>query len=1170
MDPFVPPSPPQPRRNLAEEITALLRKSIVSGELVPGAPLAEPVLAEQFGASRAPIREALIALERDGLVEFNERSRTRVRSLGPEDYLEIISMRAALEGLGARLAAARWTAEDSAWVEHNIRRQEKAGTLGELSHLDVEMHDYIVRLSGHRRLVNAWQGIRWQFEMYLASMHRQMQEQRAVEPRRITVEAHRALLAALASGRPKHAAEVMTRHIEGSTRFAPTRLEQVPLAPKTKGARRSSTTLVLGFCLALLGAAEGAQGGAGEEFFENRIRPLLVEYCYDCHSGTKTKGGLSLETRAGWATGGDSGPALMPGDVKGSLLLQAVRRQHPDTAMPPEGKGRALTAAEVADLETWVRTGALDPREAGSKVAGMDAGKARSWWAFQALPASAEPLTPAKMDAMIDARLTQAGLTAAPRAGAATLLRRAAFDLTGLPPADELADTFLKQDSAAAFIAAVERLLAAPQYGEKWGRHWLDVVRYADSLDSRGSGKEGDILDAWRYRDWVVKAFNDDLPYDQFVMRQIAGDVMAAQRWDPSLVVATSVYALGSWGNGDADKEKVHTDIVDDQIDLTGRAFLGLTLACARCHDHKFDPITTRDYYGLAGIFFSSHILDKFAAKSAGEKLMRIPLLSKEESAARQARLARVAVLEKQLSAGKLPLTEKKQRVAGLEGLWSLQAKGVANPSLTVNTLAEEKRFSTIQMPARSVAVHPGPQMPVSISWSAPQSEHIRVTVRLKDLDPNCGDGIAWALRLGNRELAAGVVKNGGVGEIELAGVDVKTQERMLLIIRPGREYTCDTTGISLRIEGAQRWDLVETVLASGMAGPWEAFGGESFSQEDARQLREWAAEKQTLERELAAVDYAQGMQEGGIPGTSYAGFNEARIHKRGRYDQLGETVPRAMPAILTPEQPRISTGSGRLELARWVVDARNPLTARVMVNRLWQHHFGEGLAATENNFGALGTPPSHPELLDALAAEFIRSGWSIKHMHRLIMATAAYQRSSAPPAGAALKDADNRLLSHQRRRRLTAEELRDAMLSAAGALDLNSGGESVRDVMSSRRTLYLTTIRSDRTSYQALFDGADPTGIVESRVEATVAAQSLFLLNHPFTVQQAERLSHLAAGKGAQDHAVVDWLCRRLFLRPASSQEARLAAAFLPDDPARWTALCQMLLCSNEFVYVD
>lgn len=1143
---------------------------IVSGDLAPGAPLAEPVLAEQFGASRAPIREALIALERDGLVEFNERSRTRVRALGPEDYLEIISMRAALEGLGARLAAARWTAQDSVWVESNIRSQEKAGTLGELSHLDVEMHDYIVRVSGHRRLVNAWQGIRWQFEMYLASMHRQMQEQRAVEPRRITVEAHRALLAALASGRPKHAAEVMTRHIEGSTRFAPNRRDQVPVAPNTKRVRGSGKIIVLGFCLGLGCAAEGAQSGTGEVFFENRIRPLLVEHCYDCHSGTKTKGGLSLETRAGWALGGDSGPALVPGDVKNSLLLQAVRRQHADTAMPPEGKGRALTGSEVADLETWVRSGAVDPREAGSKVAGMDAAKAGSWWAFQPLPASLVPLTPARVDAMIDARLSEVGLTPAPRAGAATLLRRAAFDLTGLPPSEEMAEAFLKQDSAAAFLKVVERLLAAPQYGEKWGRHWLDVVRYADSLDSRGSGKEGDILDAWRYRDWVVKAFNDDLPYDRFVTHQIAGDVLAAEHWDPALVVATGLYALGSWGNGDADKEKVHTDIVDDQIDVTGRAFLGLTLACARCHDHKFDPITTQDYYGLAGIFFSSRILDRFAAKSAGEKLMRIPLLSKDESAVRQTRLARMAVLEREVSNVKVVLTEKTQRFAGQEGLWSLHAKGVANPSLTVNTRAEEARFSTIQMPPRSVAVHPGPQMPVSISWCAPQSEHVHVSARLKDLDPNCGDGITWALRLGKRELASGVVKNGGVGEIELDGVDAKAQERILLIIRPGREYTCDTTGISLRIEGTRPWDLVETVLTSGLAGPWEAFGGESSSPEDAGQLREWAAEKQTLERELAAVGYAQGLQEGGIPDTSYAGFGDVRIHKRGRYDQLGESVPRAMPSILTPRQPRINAGSGRLELARWVADAQNPLTARVMVNRLWQHHFGEGLAPTENNFGALGTPPSHPELLDALAAEFIRAGWSIKHLQRLIMATAAYQRSSTPPPGAALKDADNRLLSHQRRRRLTAEELRDAMLAVSSALDLTPGGESVRDVMSSRRTLYLTTIRSDLASYQALFDGADPTGIVESRVEATVAGQSLFLLNHPFTLQQAGRLASLIPKGGTQDDAGLDWLCRRLFLRPATPEEARFSAAFLPGDPSRWEALCQMLLCSNEFVYVD
>jgi len=726
-------------------------------------------------------------------------------------------------------------------------------------------------------------------------------------------------------------------------------------------------------------------------FFEAKVRPLLSQRCFECHShDKKIKGGLALDSRSGWEKGGDTGPAIVPGKPDESLLIKAISHLDKDLAMPPKKK---LSDEEIAILTEWVKMGAPDPREMVAKIGGMTPAEAKAWWAFQPLPTpTAAPATSAQIDGFIAARLGKAGLTPTPRADKRTLLRRVTFDLIGLPPTPEEVAAFLADDSPDAFARVVERLLASPRYGEHWARHWLDVVRYTDSLDTRGFGTNSDVAEAWRYRDWVTGSFNRDLPYDQFIQQQVAGDLLPQQPgapFDPDKIIATGMYALGNWGNGDSDKEKTHTDIVDDQIDVTGRAFLGLTLACARCHDHKFDPITTADYYGMAGIFFSSHILDQFAAKTAGETVMRIPILSPAEEERRKATARRIGEIAKEL-------TEDPTDIAALE------------------------------------------------------SERTHLLAVLKQL-PTC-----------------------------------------------------------------------------------------------------------------------HGLQEGGIPKTTYEGFHDARIHVRGRYDRLGETIPRRMPAILAGEnQPPIREGSGRLELARWLSSPQNPLTARVMVNRIWQHHFGEGLARTPNNFGRLGTAPTHPELLDWLAAEFIRSGWSIKAMHRLIVNSATYQQ--ADTSANAGSDPDNLLFSRQNRRRLEAESLRDAMLFASGSLDLKDGGPSVRDLAAPRRTLYVTTIRADRATYQMLFDAADPTAIVEKRVESTVAPQALWLLNHPLVLAQARALAARARNTASADSDRVRWLYETLYSRPPAPQELALGErAVSAGDDTAWEAYCQVLLCANEFIYLD
>jgi len=937
------------------------------------------------------------------------------------------------------------------------------------------------------------------------------------------------------------------------------------------------------------------------DFFEKKIRPLLAEHCQDCHGEKKQKGGLRLDTRAGWTTGGDSGAAITPGKPEDSLLIKAVRYADKDLQMPPKDKGGQLTPAQIADLEQWVRAGAADPREVVAKIGGMTETEARAWWSFQPITAPKPPRDGHPLDAFIDAKIAAAHLPTASEADPRTLVRRMTFDLTGLPPTSEQVEAFVRDSVSnpqSAISDLADRLLASPQYGEQWARHWLDVVRFADSLDDRGRGKDGDILDSWRYRDWVVGSFNADLPYDQFITDQIAGDLLAAQQWDPGKVVATSMYAIGNWGNGDADKEKVHTDIVDDQIDVTGRAFLGLTLACARCHDHKFDPLTQRDYYGMAGFFFSSKILARFASKGDGERLARWPLLPQEELQRRELAKKRIAEIDAQLSGSLQPLADFRRDILGKTGLHGWSPRGADNPSVVINTTNVEQAFITIKLPARAIALHPGKTLAATAVWKSPVSGVVRVSAKLRDADPNCGNGIEWEVRHAGAKLGGGAMDNGGKAEFPETSTAVKKGDLVQLIIRPRGEYSCDSTQTEflLRGEDGTVWDLRDALVSGapqGVDGIWWVCSGEGSElggNPGANTVLN--EEKQKLTASLANDQFTQGLQEGGIPATVWEGFHDAKIHQRGRYDRLGDTVPRAFPALLAPQSPKIAAGtSGRLELAHWVASATNPLTARVMVNRIWQHHFGEGLVRTENNFGKLGTPPTHPELLDWLAAEFIRSGWSVKHIQRLIVTSAAYRRASAfestnakaPESGTAqgrsegagdvaLRDPDNLLLTHFPRRRLTAEQMRDAMLAVSGELDGALGGPSILDLNAHRRTLYITSVRSNRSDFKSLFDGADSNSVVEQRTESTVAPQALWLMNHPFVLDRAKALAALVAARPGDRSARLAWLFERLYAAAPTEHDRQLAARAVGEGTTaeQWEPFCQVLLCSNEFMYVD
>jgi len=1107
------------------------------------------------------------------------------------------------------------------------------------------------------------------------------------------------------------------------------------------GSQWRSGGLALGVVFLAFAAPVGrGEASKADEFFEKEVRPVLVERCQGCHNDQKHKGGLKLTSRATLLAGGEGGPAAVAGKPEESPLVHAIRYQD-ELKMPPKGR---LADREVEALTKWVALGLPWPESAAQPAAVAAPGKSytitdeqRRFWSFRPVR---DPAPPAVRDAAwpkgaIDrfllAALEAKGLRPAPPADRRTLIRRASFDLTGLPPTPEEVDAFLNDPAPDAFARVVDRLLASPRYGERWGRHWLDVVRYADSRDSRGIGGADDIGEAWRYRDWVVAAFNRDLPYDRFVRDQLAGDLVPADEpggFNADGLVATGLLAIGEWGTGDADKEKMMTDIADDQIDVVGRAFLGLTLACARCHDHKFDPIPTADYYGLAGIFLSTHILPDPGAKTAGSPMLRTPIVPRATIEAAERSKVRVAELEKGIKSaaearaaalastrvaetsrymlaawdsarppGQAPadvaaarglrpevltrwvaylglggddgrlLDRATANTGGTSGVYAWTA-GAACPNALINTSDAEATITTLRVAPRSVALHPGPASAVAVSWTSPIAGVVAIRGRLADADPSGGDGVAWSLahrRAGvAAPLAGGSFDNGGAQALEagqgggtLGRVAVAVGDVIRLAVRPRGDYFCDTTAVALTIarvdDPAASWDLAADLVPDPLGGGHGNPHADRFGHPDVWRFTELAGEDRarpdpalaawdraataadraaieaaargvqealdrepagTLARELTspagpfrfdAADVPAGPDdalkalraelatlkasppppipvtlaavEGGVPNSPHAGIRDARIHVRGNYQRLGEVVPRHFPRIVAGDDvPSIPAGSGRLELARWLTRPDHPLTARVMANRIWQHHFGAGLVRTPSNFGKLGEAPSNPDLLDFLARRFVAGGWSIKALHRAILLSAAYQQSALAPAESLRADPENRLFGRMNRRRIESEGVRDGLLAAAGRLDLAMGGPAYRDFATPRRTLYSMTIRSDRSSFGPLFDAADAAAIVDTRTVSTVAPQSLFLMNHPFALDQAGALADRLAAEGEDDEGRIRRAYLLLYGRPPEAEEIAVGRSLLAKfraagpDARAWAAYCQVLLCSNEFIYLE
>jgi hypothetical protein len=995
----------------------------------------------------------------------------------------------------------------------------------------------------------------------------------------------------------------------------------------------------------------------GTALFESSIRPLLLEHCQKCHGEKKQESGLRLDSKSGWELGGESGPALVPGDPGASLLLKKLRETDPEARMPPK---HPLAAAEIAAFEQWISLGAPDPRNGAVANKAVDWDEARKHWAFQPLKVSPPPTQegqvadPTLLDAFVRTELTTQGLRPNPPADRATLIRRVTFDLTGLPPTPEEITAFLDDPAPddAAFASLVDRLLASPAYGERWGRHWLDVARYADTA---GDGADYPVREARLYRDWVVRAFNADQPYDEFLREQIAGDLFAKEGPPERFadrVTATGFLAIGKRYGYKPSPAYQHLDFAD-AIDSVGRSVLGLSLGCARCHDHKYDPVSAADYYALYGIFQST----KWAFPG-GEEQKRpsdFPALVAPEEAARldAEKAARLATLDAELAGLKTQRASLDGHAfaGGIDLGFEAQAIGkpLAAPWLGSgpNTvLAEAQSPFTHIHPAgtRGIRIgtgkaNDGIRHVFAAPLKATPGGRIHFTIDFRTVAPATEKGayrfflgrgvvqsIAAEFSITGTEIA---IRNGAGWEV-IRQLGPGTWSTLRFTIDPDKKTISGTVGAPGDLTTFENkplgaaWDgVIDTFICDAIghvAGPapsrdldhlglqTTAFGAPGSGPVTApkppadlttrvKQLDEAiAAANKAREAEAVKSHYpvAYGVAEGQPV--------NAKIQLRGEPDKPGEEVPRRFLTILGGDPlPSGSSGSGRRELADWLTRPSNPLTARVFVNRVWAWHFGEGLVATPSDFGLRGEAPSHPELLDWLAAEFIRSGWSVKALHRLILNSKTYRASSDDEAGNLALDPGNRYLWRFVRRPLDAESIRDAMLAVSGHLDRSLPGphpfppvetwaftihrpfHEVYD--SDHRSLYLMVQRNRRNPFLALFDAADPNQSVPQRLPTTTPTQSLYLMNSPFVHQQSEgfarrliescgdesariRLAFLTAhGRPPSDDQITE---TRAFLEAYRAKVAESGNTSGDPDEAAWSALGRVLLTGNAFLYVD
>jgi hypothetical protein len=910
---------------------------------------------------------------------------------------------------------------------------------------------------------------------------------------------------------------------------------------------------------------------AGLEFFEKSVRPLLVKRCYECHAKDDVDGGLNLDSKAGVLKGGDTGAVVVAGEPDKSLLIEAIRYQNRDLQMPPKSK---LSAEEISVLEKWVRLGAPDTRtetqEGGARPTGMTIEDGRKFWSLKPVSDPAVPSvqntdwvqTP--IDAFVLAKLEERKVQPAAPADKRTLLRRVTFDLIGLPPTPEEVAAFLADESEDAFGKVVERLLESPQYGVRWGRHWLDVARYADS---NGLDENLAFGNAWRYRDYVVDAFNNDKPFDRFLIEQLAGDLVPGANRETK--TATGFLVLGAKVLAEPDKEKLFMDTIDEQLDTVGKTFLGMTVGCVRCHDHKFDPLKQTDYYALAAIFKST--------RTFGESQTGVIKHWHEYSIGTEEELAELKKIDAELA--------KKKSAAS-----SFKSKATVK-------LRDEARAKATEYLMAAARFPPSASLTEVAAIAEPLGLHPRILHHCRLHMKYHGDDPVFAKW---HELnAAGDSDAAGSDAAESASAKIEKHYRPLF-------EKVETALAEARKKDAKAKAIADESLEPIRAALYDLSGFLAVPPKP-----EFAFDKETLAEYYRLMEVARLAESSAPDAPSIMGVSDGTvltslpIHIRGSHRNFGAPVAREFPEVMRtstvrPVLPR--NQSGRLELARWMASTQHPLTARVYVNRVWRWHFGAGIVGTTENFGRLGDRPTHPQLLDWLARRFMESGWSTKELHRLILSSSVYHMSSThPDAAIAESDPENRLLWKFRLQRLEAEQIRDSILAVSGRLDTELGGKTIplrnRQYVFNhtsvdhtkydglRRSLYLPVVRNNIYTLFGQFDFPDPTMPTGSRNATVVAPQALLMMNAGLVMDSADHLATMLLGKTQDSSGRVTLAYERALGRSPTDSESTRAVAFVNDmtssaltdaagveskaEDRAWSMFCQGLFASNEFIYL-
>ena len=920
---------------------------------------------------------------------------------------------------------------------------------------------------------------------------------------------------------------------------------------------------------------------APADFFENKVRPILAENCYDCHT-TAEMGGLRVDSRERLLQGGKSGAALTPGDPDKSLLIQAVR-QTGDLKMPKGGK---LKPAEIQALADWVKMGAPWPETKAAAVPSSP-GKVitpeqRAFWSFQPLKAPAVPAVKEKswaktdIDHFVLAKLEAKGIKPVGPAGRRALIRRVTLDLTGLPPTPEEVDAFVSDKSPNAYEKVVDRLLGSPRYGERWGRHWLDVARYAEDdvrgLDPKDRGYMP-FAGSYVFRDWVIQAFNNDMPYDGFIKAQLAGDLLDGPQRDKS-VAGTAIMGQGPWWWDQAEPVQGRADERNERIDMVTRGMLGLTVACARCHDHKYDPISQKDYYSLAAVFLNT-TYHEYPATSPAE----MAVWEKQQKVIDEKEEALDDFMEQQSDLYGEMLAQKTSKY--LVAAWQVTGE----PKKTVAEAAVDQKVD--------------PEMLERwIKFLARPPKHYSYLRDWQDL-VKCGGTLEQAQFLAdnfqNLVLAVAVEAAALKEENDIikakAGVRKKPRRDSYPNEFETNDQFCPGCDLELKTMPIERTNVYLDV-----------YKADQESENDQKpdpgllSLQGWALERhfsaEVTEHVAALRAEIEALKKAQAPYPFLHGVGDTKtiqsmhVNVRGNPHTPGDPVPERFLSVLSPPDSKpFSNGSGRLELADAI--AASPIAARVIVNRMWKWHFGSGIVDTADNFGKMGDPPSDPELLDYLAANFVKNGMSIKKLQREFLLSSVYQLSTESSAEVvkdnAEKDGANRLYWRANRQRLDAEAIRDSLLFVAGDLDLKKTGGPSTDFSDEnhRRTVYCKVSRYRLDNFLQVFDYPNPSFTAEQRFTTIVPLQRLYFMNSSFVYKQAEAFAKRVYDE-ASDAARIQKAYRILFGRAPNEAETKAGLDFLqahpetPGDqvagqpPTAWNEYARVLLSSNEFEFVN